>query len=71
MHQFFSDMKKVTGITSPFKFQKITETKVFKYLRIIGCDETQTKPFSDLVGEKNSLAHANGSIACASQLMRM
>lgn len=60
--------KKVTGITSPFKFHKITETEVFKYLRIIGCDEEQTKPFANLVIERNSLAHANGNITCADQV---
>lgn len=59
--------KKVTGITSPFKFHKITETEVFKYLRIIGCNEEQTQPFANLVIERNSLAHANGDINCADQ----
>lgn len=59
--------KQVTGITSPFKFHKVSESEVFKYLRIIGCDEEQTRPFSDLVGARNSLAHANGNIACADQ----
>ena len=59
--------KHVTAGTSPFTFHKVAEGEVFKYLRIIGCDEEQTRPFSDLVGARNSLAHANGTIACADQ----
>ena len=42
-------------------------SEVFKFLRIIGCDEDQIRPFSELVGERNKLAHANGTIACADQ----
>lgn len=59
--------KQVTGVTSPFKFHKVSEKEVFKYLRIIGCDEEQTRPFADLVSMRNSLAHANGDILCADQ----
>jgi hypothetical protein len=64
---FQKNEKHVTAGTSPFTFHKVAEGEVFKYLRIIGCDEVQTRPFSNLVGERNTLAHANGTIVCADQ----
>jgi hypothetical protein len=36
-------------------------------LRIIGCNEEQTRTFAELVGERNKLAHANGLIVCTGQ----
>ena len=53
--------------TSPFTLYRVAEGEVFKFLRIIGCNEDQIRPFSELVGERNKLAHANGTIACADQ----
>jgi hypothetical protein len=64
---FQKNEKQVMAATSPFTFYRVAEGEVFKFLRIIGCDEEQTAPFSGLVGERNKLAHANGMIICADQ----
>ncbi|WP_394757100.1 hypothetical protein [Rhodoferax sp.] len=64
---FQKNEKQVMAATSPFTFYRVAEGEVFKFLRIIGCDEEQTAPFSGLVAERNKLAHANGMIVCANQ----
>ena len=64
---FQKNEKHVNAAPSPFTFHKVAEGEVFKFLRIIGCDETQTGAFADLVGERNKLAHANGFIICNDQ----
>jgi hypothetical protein len=64
---FQKNEKQVMAGTSPFTLYRVAEGEVFKFLRIIGCDEDQIRPFSELVGERNKLAHANGMIACGDQ----
>lgn len=64
---FQKNEKQVMAGTSPFTLYRVAEGEVFKFLRIIGCNEDQIRPFSELVGERNKLAHANGTIACADQ----
>ena len=64
---FQKNEKQIMAGTSPFNLYRVAEGEVFKFLRIIGCDEDQIRPFSELVGERNRLAHANGMIACADQ----
>lgn len=65
---FQKNEKQIMAGTSPFNLHKVAEGEVFKFLRIVGCDENQIRPFSELVGERNRLAHANGAIACADQV---
>lgn len=64
---FQKNEKQIMAGTSPFNLYRVAEGEVFKFLRIIGCDEDQIRPFSELVSERNKLAHANGTIACADQ----
>ena len=64
---FQKNEKHVNAAPSPFTFHKVAEGEVFKFLRIIGCDEAQTGAFAELVGERNKLAHANGFIICNDQ----
>lgn len=64
---FQKNEKQVNAAPSPFTFHKVAEGDVFKFLRIIGCDEGQTRTFAELVGERNKLAHANGLIVCSGQ----
>ncbi|MCX7258030.1 MAG: hypothetical protein NTZ64_15285 [Polaromonas sp.] len=64
---FQKNEKQIMTGTSPFTLYRVAEGEVFKFLRIIGCDEDQIRPFSNLVGERNKLAHANGTISCANQ----
>jgi hypothetical protein len=61
---FQKNEKQVNSAPSPFTFHKVAESEVFKFLRIIGCNDEQTRTFAELVGERNKLAHANGLIAC-------
>lgn len=62
---FQKNEKQVSTAPTPFTFHKVAEGEVFKFLRIIGCNEEQTRSFAALVGERNKLAHANGLIVCA------
>jgi hypothetical protein len=64
---FQKNEKQIVAGTSPFNLYRVAEGEVFKFLRIIGCDEDQIRPFTELVGERNKLAHANGMIVCADQ----
>jgi hypothetical protein len=64
---FQKNEKQVNSAPSPFVFHKVAESEVFKFLRIIGCSEEQTRCFAELVVERNKLAHANGLIVCTGQ----
>lgn len=64
---FQKNEKQVSSAPSPFTFHKVAEGEVFKFLRIIGCNEEQTRSFAELVSERNKLAHANGLIVCTGQ----
>lgn len=54
--------------TSPFTFSVVSERSVFKFLKIIGCEDQHTGPFARLVDVRNELAHSNGLISCRDQI---
>lgn len=53
--------------TSPFTFSVVNERSVFRFLKLIGCEDQQTGTFAKLVDVRNELAHSNGLINCRDQ----
>lgn len=54
--------------TSPFTFSVVNERSVFRFLKLIGCEDQHTGSFAKLVDVRNELAHSNGLINCRDQL---
>lgn len=53
--------------TSPFTFSIVNERSIFRFLKLIGCEEQHTGSFAKLVDVRNELAHSNGLINCRDQ----
>jgi hypothetical protein len=53
--------------TSPFTFSVVNERSVFRFLKLIGCEDQHTRSFARLVDVRNELAHSNGLINCRDQ----
>jgi hypothetical protein len=54
--------------TSPFTFSMVNERSIFKFLKLIGCEDQHTGPFARLVDVRNELAHSTGLISCRDQI---
>jgi hypothetical protein len=50
------------GATSAFTFWKVNESSVLRFLKLIGCDNSQIGRYSALVKDRNNTAHSNGNI---------
>lgn len=61
------ERKKLMAATSPFTFSVVNERSVFKFLKLIGCEDQHTGDFARLVDDRNELAHSNGLISCRDQ----
>ncbi len=53
--------------TSPFTFSVVNERSIFRFLKLIGCEDQHTRSFAKLVDVRNELAHSNGLINCRDQ----
>ena len=53
--------------TSPFTFSVVNERSIFRFLKLIGCEDQHTGSFARLVDVRNELAHSNGLINCRDQ----
>ncbi len=53
--------------TSPFTFSIVNERSIFRFLKLIGCEDQHTGSFAKLVDVRNELAHSNGLINCRDQ----
>lgn len=53
--------------TSPFTFSVVNERSIFRFLKLIGCEDQHTGSFAKLVDVRNELAHSNGLINCRDQ----
>lgn len=48
---------------SPYKFyDKLKESQIFRFLKIIGCDNAQVGEFSKFVKRRNKIAHPSGTV---------
>lgn len=53
--------------STPFTFSVVNERSIFKFLKLIGCEDQHTGSFAKLVDLRNDLAHSNGLINCRDQ----
>lgn len=48
---------------SPFKFyERLKESQIFRFLKLIGCDNGQVGEFSKFVKRRNKIAHPSGTV---------
>jgi hypothetical protein len=57
----------VLSATSPFTFSEIGESAIFRFLKLIDCDNGKIGTYTKLVKERNATAHSNGVIQYADQ----
>lgn len=48
--------------TSPFSLSAVNERTVFRFLKLIACDNSKIGAYAKLVDDRNDAAHANGNI---------
>lgn len=56
------DEKSLLSASNPFTFAKISEARIFRFLKLIGCENDAVGNFSGLVQQRNDIAHSNGHI---------
>lgn len=61
------DEKGLVEATSPFSFWMINEARIFRFLKLIGCDNSEIGRFAKLVQLRNDIAHPNGNIFFSDQ----
>jgi hypothetical protein len=48
---------------SPFKFyERLKESQIFRFLKLIGCDNDQVGEFAKFVKRRNKIAHPSGTV---------
>src|ERR1700730_1116126 len=57
----------VLSATSPFTFSEIGESAIFRFLKLIDCDNSRIGTYTKLVKERNATAHSNDVIQYADQ----
>ena len=53
--------------TSPFTFSVVNERSIFRFFKLIGCEDQHTGSYAKLVDVRNDSAHTNGLINCRDQ----
>ena len=54
---------KLLDATSPFKFyDRLKESQIFRFLKIIGCANDQVGEFAKFVKRRNKIAHPSGTV---------
>jgi hypothetical protein len=56
------DEKALLDASSPFAFWTINESRIFRFLKLIGCGNDRIGQFARLVQDRNGIAHSNGNI---------
>ena len=60
---FSKDVEKgLLGASSPFTFSEVNESAIFRFLKLIGCDNNKIGNYTKLVKDRNDIAHSNGNI---------
>jgi hypothetical protein len=53
----------ISDCDSPFKFyDKMKESQIFRFLKLIGCDNQQIGEFAKFVKRRNQIAHPTGTV---------
>lgn len=61
------DEKELLEASNPFTFWKVNEARIFRFLKLVGCENEAIGKFSKLVQQRNDIAHPNGIIHCTDQ----
>ena len=57
------DEGKLMDCSTPFKFyDKLKEAQIFRFLKLIGCDNQQIGEFAKFVKRRNKIAHPSGTV---------
>lgn len=59
--------KELLAASSPFTFSEVQERSIFRFLRLVGCEQQHIGQFQKLADERNEIAHSNGHIFFADQ----
>lgn len=54
--------KELMEATTPFTFSRVNESNIFRFLKLIGCDNGRIGQYTRLVKDRNEIAHPNGNI---------
>lgn len=61
------DEKGLLDASSPFAFWTINEARIFRFLKLTGCENDRIGQFARLVQNRNDIAHPNGNIFFSDQ----
>lgn len=54
---------KLTSADTPFKFfENLKEATIFRFIKLVGCDNQQVGEFSKFVKQRNRIAHPSGTV---------
>ncbi|MGC1861344.1 MAG: hypothetical protein WA733_09540 [Methylocystis sp.] len=56
------DETSLLSASTPFAFWAINESRIFRFLKLIGCENEAIGKFTKLVQQRNDIAHSNGNI---------
>lgn len=59
--------KSMMNASSPFTFSEINESNIFRFFKLVGCENDKIGEFTRLVKDRNNIAHSNGHIFFNSQ----
>ena len=54
--------KDLLNASSPFTFSKVPESNVFRFFKLVGCENDKIGCYTKMVRERNDIAHSNGNI---------
>ena len=63
------DERNILNTTSPFAFSRFQERRVFRFLKLVGCDNSTIGNYAKLVDDRNKMAHPNGHIFVKTQVL--
>jgi len=59
--------KNMINASSPFTFSEINESNIFRFFKLVGCENDKIGEFTRLVRDRNDITHSNGNIFFNSQ----
>ncbi len=54
--------KELLNATSPFTFHVLNEKSVFRFFKLLGCDNSKIGNYVRIVNDRNDIAHSNANI---------
>jgi uncharacterized protein YihD (DUF1040 family) len=58
----FEKEQDIFNATSPFTYSIENESRIFNFLKLIGCDNSKIGRYKKIVRDRNEIAHTNGNI---------